>query len=63
MSTGKELILALLLVALLIVTAFTLIGAASEQAACEAKGGKRLRGTSAWDGFECYDRATLKVLR
>lgn len=63
MWTGKELILALLLVALLIVTAVTLIGAASEQAACEAKGGQRLRGAEAWDRFECYDRATLKVLR
>lgn len=63
MWTGKEPIRALFLVALLIVTAVTLIGVVSEQAACEAKGGKWLRGTWAWEGFECYDRATLKVLR
>ena len=63
MWTGKDLILALLIVALLSVTAVTLIGAASEQAACEAKGGKWLRGRAAWDGFECYDRGMLKVLR
>jgi hypothetical protein len=32
------------------------------KADCEAKGGKRLRGTWAWEGFKCYDARTLKVL-
>lgn len=63
MWTGKEPIRALFILALLIVTAVTVIGAASEQAACEDKGGQRLRGMWPWDGFQCYDRATLKVLR
>jgi len=50
------------IVAALAVVAITLTGALSEDASCEAKGGKRLRGTWTWQGFECYDASTLKVL-
>lgn len=44
------------------VIAITVTGAVAGKAACEAKGGKRLRGTWAWEGFKCYDASTLKVL-
>ncbi len=46
----------------LIVIATTLVGAVTDKADCEAKGGKRLRGTWAWESFKCYDARTLKVL-
>jgi hypothetical protein len=49
-------------VAALVVIALTLTGAVTAKADCEAKGGKRLRGTWAWEGFKCYDASTLKVL-
>ena len=42
--------------------AIVFIGAFAEKADCEAKGGKRLRGTWAWEGFECYQADSLKVL-
>jgi hypothetical protein len=50
------------IVVALIVIAITLTGAVTAKADCEAKGGKRLRGTWAWEGFQCYDARTLKVL-
>lgn len=62
MWTGREQLKAAFIVAALIVVAITLTGAVAEKAACEAKGGKRLRGTWAWEGFKCYDARTLNVL-
>lgn len=43
-----------------LILATTLLGAVSETTACDAKGGKRLRGV--WTGYECYDASSLKVL-
>lgn len=63
MWTGREKIRALVVACGLVAVAVLLISANVEKFSCEAKGGKRLRGTWAWEGFECYDRATLKVLR
>ena len=60
--TGREQLKLAFIIAALVVIAVTLTGAVAEKAACEAKGGKRLRGTWAWEGFECYDASTLKVL-
>lgn len=60
MWTGREQLRAACIVVALIVTAITLTGAMTEKADCEAKGGKRLRGTWAWEGFKCYDASTLK---
>lgn len=51
-----------LVVVVLAVLAIIVTGRVSENADCEAKGGKRLRGTWVWEGFECYDARTLKVL-
>lgn len=60
--TGREQLKLAFIIAALFVVAVTLTGAALEKAACEAKGGKRLRGTWAWEGFKCYDASTLKAL-
>lgn len=60
MWTVREQLKALLMIVLLTVTVVMLIGAVAEKKECEAKGGKRLRGT--WEGFQCYDLRTLKVL-
>ncbi len=60
--TGREQLKAAFIVVALIVIAITFAGAVTENADCEAKGGKRLRGTWAWEGFKCYDARTLKVL-
>lgn len=60
--TGREQLKAAFIVVALAVIAITLTGAVAEKAACEAKGGKRLRGTWAWEGFKCYEASTLKVL-
>jgi hypothetical protein len=62
MLTGREQLKAVFIVAALVVIALTLTGAVTAKADCEAKGGKRLRGTWAWEGFKCYDASTLKVL-
>ena len=62
MWTVREQLKALLMIVLLTVTVVVLIGAVAEKKECEAKGGKRLRGTWAWEGFQCYDLRTLKVL-
>ena len=37
------------------------LGIYTETKECEAKGGKRLRGTLL-ESFKCYDASTLKVL-
>ena len=63
MLTGREQLKAAVIVVSLAVIAITLTGAVLEKAECEAKGGKRLRGTWAWEGgFKCYDARTLKAL-
>lgn len=62
MRTSQRRLSALLVAVLLVVAALVLIGAHAEQSACEAKGGKRLRGAWAWDDFECYEASALKVL-
>ena len=62
MWTGKEQLKAAFIVVVLAVTAITLTGVVTAKADCEAKGGKRLRGTWAWEGFKCYDASTLKEL-
>ena len=49
-------------VAILCAIAVFWIGVHTELASCDAKKGKRLRGTWAWEGFKCYDASTLKVL-
>lgn len=60
--TGREQLKVAFIVVTLAVVAITLTGAVTEKAACEAKGGKRLRGTWSWEGFTCYDARTLKAL-
>lgn len=62
MWTGREQMKAVFIVVALAVIAITLTGAVTAKSDCEAKGGTRLRGTWAWEGFECYDARTLKVL-
>ena len=62
MLTGREQLKAAFIVVALSVIAITLTGAVAAKAECEAKGGKRLRGTWTWEGFKCYDARTLKVL-
>lgn len=62
MWTGREQMKAVLIVLALAVTAITVTGGMTAKADCEAKGGKRLRGTWAWEGFDCYDARTLKRL-
>ena len=62
MWTAREKIRVLAVVCGLAAIAVLLIGVSVEKSACEAKGGKRLRGTWAWEGFECYDARTLKGL-
>ncbi len=59
--TGREQIKAIFIVMAIALIAVTLMGAYTEKTACEAAGGKRLRGTWAWEGFKCYDANTLKV--
>ena len=49
--------------ALLAFLAVLWIGVWREVSDCEAKGGKRLRGTWVWEAFECYDASTLRVLK
>lgn len=45
-----------------ILWAVVMVGAIADKASCEARGGKRLRGTWPWETFRCYDTATLKEL-
>jgi hypothetical protein len=53
----------LFLLVLGIVAAMVLCWVVVKKEDCEVKGGKRLRGTWAWEQFECYDAKTLKVLK
>ncbi len=54
---------AMVIAAALAVIAVTFAGAIVDKANCEAKGGKRLRGTWVWEGgFKCYDAKTLREI-
>jgi hypothetical protein len=61
--TTRDKIGAACIAALLAFLAVLFVGVWTEVHDCEAKGGKRLRGTFVWQSFECYDAGTLRVLK
>lgn len=59
---GEKLAALAYILGLVIIAAVVLTWVVVKKDDCESKGGKRLRGTWAWEQFECYDSKTLKIL-